>query len=64
MPMTLAMGILQFSELATFSRIELEKYFARGAIEQKIRPQLLGMHHEDIFLGYRRDRVIRWDTTT
>lgn len=57
-------GILQFSEPATFSRIELKKYLDQCAVEQKMQPQLLGMHHDDIFIGYRRDRVIRWDTAT
>ena len=57
-------GILQFPELATFSILELKKYFLQKAIDAEMRPQLLGAHHEEIFFGYRREHVTRWHSTT
>ncbi|WP_454061781.1 tetratricopeptide repeat protein [Candidatus Nitrospira salsa] len=57
-------GILRFGEIKTYSFNQLRKLHKQGRIKEQMRPQLVGGHHEEVILAYKREEVRRWESST
>ncbi|GJL64505.1 MAG: hypothetical protein NPIRA04_31590 [Nitrospirales bacterium] len=57
-------GILRFGEIKTYSFNQLRKWHRQKRIEEQMQPQLVGGHHEEVILAYKRDQVKRWESST
>ena len=55
-------GILRFSELHRFVRIQLDQHFQNKDISQPITPLLISHQAQDFFIVYRREMVQNWMT--
>ncbi|WP_447971769.1 tetratricopeptide repeat protein [Nitrospira sp. M1] len=57
-------GILRFGEIKTYSFNQLRNLHKQGQIPEQMRPQLVGGHHEEVILAYKREEVRRWESST
>jgi len=55
-------GILQFSELNNFIRVQLHSHFQNKDIPELMKPKLIGPQHEESFIAYQRAQVQQWLT--
>lgn len=55
-------GILQFSELNNFIRVQLHSHFQNKDIPELMKPKLIRPQHEEFFIAYQRAQVQQWFT--
>jgi tetratricopeptide (TPR) repeat protein len=55
-------GILSFSELNTFTRIQLRGHFQNNDIPELMKPKLIRPQRETLFIAYQRDQIQQWGT--
>ena len=55
-------GILRFSELDNFTRIQLQRHFQKKDILELMTPRLTEPKNEEIFIAYQRDQIQHWGT--
>ena len=55
-------GILRFSELNNFTRVQLHRHFQNKDIPELMTPRLIGPKHEVFFIAYQRGQVQHWLT--
>ncbi|MDX1412520.1 MAG: tetratricopeptide repeat protein, partial [Nitrospirales bacterium] len=55
-------GILRYSELDNFTRVQLHRHFQNKDIPELMTPRLIGPKHEEFLIAYQRDQVQHWGT--
>ncbi len=55
-------GILRYSELDTFTRVQLHRHFQNKDIPELMTPRLIGPKQEEFLIAYQRDQVQNWGT--